>query len=46
MADQYKLRGGVYFVNSFPMTASGKVVRRKLKEELQNLFNDKTISAK
>jgi len=29
---QYKrLRGGVVFVNSLPKTASGKVVRRELK---------------
>lgn len=46
MPDQYKLRGGVYFVNAFPMTASGKVLRRKLKEEVQRIYNEKSISAK
>lgn len=30
--DQKKLRGGVYFVNSFPMTSSGKVLRREVKK--------------
>lgn len=31
-ADHYKLRGGVYFVDSLPTTASGKLLRRKVKE--------------
>lgn len=30
--DQKKLRGGVYFVDSFPLTPSGKVLRRELKK--------------
>lgn len=31
-ADHYKLRGGVYFVDSLPTTPSGKVLRRLVKE--------------
>lgn len=31
-ADYYKLRGGVYFVDSLPTTPSGKILRRKVKE--------------
>lgn len=31
-ADHYKLRGGVYFVDSLPTTASGKISRRQVKE--------------
>lgn len=29
-----KLRGGIRFVNSFPLTPTGKIARRKLKESL------------
>uniref|UniRef100_A0A9I3CJR2 AMP-dependent synthetase/ligase domain-containing protein n=1 Tax=Anopheles culicifacies TaxID=139723 RepID=A0A9I3CJR2_9DIPT len=32
VADFKKLRGGVFFVDSLPMTPSGKVVRRRCKE--------------
>lgn len=31
-ADYKRLRGGVYFVDSMPLTASGKVLRRRVKE--------------
>lgn len=30
--DQFKLRGGIYFVDSLPTTPSGKVVRRLVKD--------------
>lgn len=32
MTDAKQLRGGVYFVDSLPVTPSGKVLRRKVKE--------------
>lgn len=32
------LRGGVYFVNELPMTANGKVLRKKVKEMVTSLF--------
>lgn len=41
LADQYKLRGGVYFVDALPITASGKILRRKVKEEIIKLLNEK-----
>lgn len=31
-ADYYKLRGGVFFVDAIPMTPSGKMLRRKVRE--------------
>ena len=31
-ADYKRLRGGVYFVDSLPLTPSGKVMRRKVKD--------------
>lgn len=31
-ADYYKLRGGVYFVDALPMTPSGKMLGRKVRE--------------
>lgn len=30
--DYKRLRGGVYFVSELPLTPSGKVMRRKVKE--------------
>lgn len=30
-ADFQKLRGGVYFVDSLPLTPSGKILRREVK---------------
>lgn len=40
-ADYYKLRGGVYFVESFPMSSVGKLLRRKVLEFAIELFNKK-----
>lgn len=34
LPDKYKLRGGIHFVDSFPTTPSGKVLRRKVRDEL------------
>lgn len=39
-ADHYKLRGGVYFVDSLPTTLSGKVLRRKVKETAIELYKE------
>lgn len=36
-ADYCKLRGGVYFVDSLPVTPSGKILRRKVREQAYNL---------
>ena len=38
-ADYCKLRGGVYFVDSLPLTPSGKMLRRKVKEIAIELYN-------
>ncbi|XP_031634571.1 4-coumarate--CoA ligase-like 7 [Contarinia nasturtii] len=38
-ADQCKLRGGVYFVDSLPITQSAKVLRRIVKETTIKRFN-------
>ncbi|XP_031628269.1 4-coumarate--CoA ligase-like 7 [Contarinia nasturtii] len=38
-SDHFKLRGGVYFVDSLPTTPSGKVLRRKVKESTIELYN-------
>lgn len=38
-ADSRKLRGGVYFVDSLPLTASGKKQRTKVKSLATELFN-------
>lgn len=38
-ADYYKLRGGVYFVESLPTTPSGKLLRREVKEIAIELYN-------
>lgn len=35
--DAKQLRGGIYFVDSLPMTPSGKVMRRKVKEIIMKL---------
>lgn len=40
-ADHWKLRGGVYFVDSLPTTPSGKILRRKLTELANDLENRK-----
>ncbi|XP_038207745.1 luciferin 4-monooxygenase-like [Zerene cesonia] len=39
-----KLRGGVFFINEIPKTASGKILRRKLKELLANSEKEKVRS--
>lgn len=39
-----KLRGGIYFIDKMPTTPSGKIARRKVKIQLNELFranNDK-----
>lgn len=38
--DVKKLRGGVYFVEKLPMTASGKILRRLVKEVANKLYNE------
>ena len=44
-ADYKRLRGGVYFLDSFPMTPSGKVLRRRIKDILTQLYEDKNDEA-
>lgn len=39
-ADYKKLRGGVYFVQSLPLTASGKVLRRCVKELAIEMYKE------
>uniref|UniRef100_A0A7G3A7V3 Putative acyl-coa synthetase n=1 Tax=Lutzomyia longipalpis TaxID=7200 RepID=A0A7G3A7V3_LUTLO len=39
--DYKKLRGGVYFVDNFPMTPSGKIRKPKVKELAISLYNAK-----
>lgn len=39
-ADYKRLRGGVYFVESLPLTPSGKVIRRYVKEIAIKLYNE------
>lgn len=41
LSDAKQLRGGVYFVDSFPVTPSGKVLRRKVKEIAIQMYNNK-----
>lgn len=43
-ADSRKLRGGVYFVDSLPLTASGKKQRTKVKSLATELFNARAQS--
>lgn len=43
LSDHYKLRGGVYFVDSLPLTASGKVMRRQTREQLIGLFHERRV---
>lgn len=38
LSDYCKLRGGVYFVESIPMTSTGKVQRRIVKENAIKLY--------
>lgn len=39
-ADYKQLRGGVYFVQSLPLTPSGKVLRRCVKELAIKMYNE------
>ncbi|XP_061394007.1 probable 4-coumarate--CoA ligase 1 [Musca vetustissima] len=41
MQDFEHLRGGVYFVESFPQTASGKIIRRKVADMCEKLWKEK-----
>jgi len=38
MMDNYKLRAGVIFLDSFPYTGSGKISRKDLKEMAKKLI--------
>lgn len=40
-SDCNKLRGGIYFVDAIPLTPSGKVVRRKVKEIVMQMMAEK-----
>lgn len=42
MSDYKQLRGGVYFVDCLPMTPSGKIIRRKVKEMAIEMYNQKS----
>lgn len=39
MSDTKQLRGGIYFVDHLPVTPSGKVLRRKVKDIAIDLFS-------
>lgn len=38
LADYKKLRGGIYFVDDFPLTPSGKIVRRLIRDMAVGLY--------
>lgn len=38
LKDSKQLRGGIYFIDSLPMTPSGKVMRRKVQEIVMKLY--------
>lgn len=40
------LDGGVYFVDEFPMTPSGKIIRQKVKDIAQNLYQQRKLNRK
>lgn len=42
--DHKKLRGGVHFVDALPLTASGKILRRKAKEMAIEIMHSKTLA--
>lgn len=44
LSDAKQLRGGVYFVDSIPMTPSGKLLRRLVREIVVNLYNQKAVN--
>lgn len=41
MADRFKLRGGVYFVDEIPSNLNGKILRRMVRETAKKLFEAK-----
>lgn len=41
LQDHKHLRGGVFFVDEFPMTTSGKVIKRILKQTAIHMYKDK-----
>lgn len=40
-SDTRKLRGGIYFVSVLPTTPSGKLIRRKVKQQLTAIYKQK-----
>lgn len=40
--DHYKLRGGVYFIDEMPFTASGQINRQLIKEIVTELFAERS----
>lgn len=38
--DCKRIRGGVFFIDEIPLTSSGKVLRRKVKEMAENIYNN------
>lgn len=44
--DANRLRGGIYFFNSLPMTPSGKILRRKVREIVMALYDNKSKTVK
>lgn len=43
-SDNYKLRGGVYFVDALPLTSTSKVLRRKVKETAIKMYNARSFN--
>lgn len=46
MTDLFKLRGGVYFVNSIPTSATGKAIRPEVKKIATNLYRTRMENGK
>lgn len=42
LEERFWLKGGVYFVDQLPVTASGKILRRKVTEWATEMFNQNT----
>lgn len=42
-ADYKRLRGGVYFLNSLPLTPSGKVLRRVVRDMVAKMYEEALI---